>query len=232
MNAKKPKRAAPLTNNILRQITAAAKARIITHPDEAQSVTRDMAIILIMQKASLRASEACNLMWQDISFGTLTTTDKANKSVKKEVMKIFIRKSKTDQTQEGHTALIIQADTSNTCAIDWYLDYVSPLKGYRVIGPQNTTPLFQQLNNKDPLKPDTVSKIIKKWVATIGLDESLYSSHSCRRGGTTEAARKGASIQQLMKSGNWKSKAVLAYVEPDDEDQMFVASLLASDAHK
>ena len=224
-NAKEKKQATPLTNDIIKKITTTAQTEISNNSTPTQEVVRDMTLILITQKACLRASEACALNWEDISFSTVLL-DQKDKKEKREVMKVFVRKGKTDQERKGHTSLILQASDPQMCAIKWYTDYVHPLKNYRVIGRRNSsapTPLIQQLKNDNPLSPATVSHIIKKWITKIGMDASKFSSHSCRRGGATEAARKGASIKQIMTHGNWKSDAVLAYIEASDEELLGAA---------
>ena len=42
----------------------------------------------------------------------------------------------------------------------------------------------------------------------IGIDPVGYGEHSGRRGGTTAAAAKGASIDELMIQGRWRSESM------------------------
>ena len=59
-----------------------------------------------------------------------------------------------------------------------------------------------------PLSYSTALHDLRNILRLIGLDPSGYGEHSGRRGGTTAAAAKGASLNELMLQGRWKSESM------------------------
>ena len=49
---------------------------------------------------------------------------------------------------------------------------------------------------------------LRSVLSLIGIDPSGYGEHSGRRGGTTAAAAKGASLNELMIQGRWRSESM------------------------
>ena len=63
----------------------------------------------------------------------------------------------------------------------------------------------------DPLTPlsyNTALRDLRSALSTIGIDPSGYGEHSGRRGGTTAAAAKGATVNELMIQGRWRSESM------------------------
>lgn len=65
-----------------------------------------------------------------------------------------------------------------------------------------------------PLRSSQVASVLREVLESLGLDHRRYSTHGFRIGGTTEAAKKGASDTQLRLLGRWRSNAFLSYVRP------------------
>ena len=70
-----------------------------------------------------------------------------------------------------------------------------------------------QVNRKipdstSPLKYNTALRDLRSALTLIGIDPSGYGKHSGRRGGTTAAASKGATITELMIQGRWRSESM------------------------
>ena len=64
-------------------------------------------------------------------------------------------------------------------------------------------------------------------IRTIGLDRAMFGMHSFRRGGATEAARRGISDRLFKKHGRWKSdNAKDGYVSEDLETRLSVTKNL------
>ena len=61
---------------------------------------------------------------------------------------------------------------------------------------------------------DTFRQQLKEWIKKIGLDETLYSTHSCRRGGATELKEIGTPDEVVMSGGRWQClKTMQGYID-------------------
>ena len=50
-------------------------------------------------------------------------------------------------------------------------------------------------------------------------DDTKYTFHSCKRGGTTTAIKQGLSLEQVVKLGRWSSKEMVnLYNRPNSND--------------
>ena len=58
-------------------------------------------------------------------------------------------------------------------------------------------------DSNSPIKYNTALRDLRSALRLIGLDPQGYGKHSGRRGGTTAAAVKGASLNELMIQGRW-----------------------------
>ena len=65
---------------------------------------------------------------------------------------------------------------------------------------------------KKRMATQTANSRLKIWMARIGVDPTMYGSHSCRRGGATAAAAAGVAQRLLMRHGRWKSNCVQLYI--------------------
>ena len=70
---------------------------------------------------------------------------------------------------------------------------------------------------------------LKSVLASCGMDPSLYSGHSFRRGGASFLYQVGGSILQIMSSGSWSSTCFTRYLFLTEEERM-EAQLLMSNA--
>ena len=70
---------------------------------------------------------------------------------------------------------------------------------------------------------------LKSLLSSCGLDPSLYSGHSFRRGGASFLYQVGGSILQIMSSGDWSSNCFTRYLFLTEDERM-EAQLLMSTA--
>ena len=69
------------------------------------------------------------------------------------------------------------------------------------------------------LNYDTANRITKKLIKAIGLDDSNYSTHGYRGGGTTEMYLNGYTMLQIQQHVYWESlQSILAYIRPNNPD--------------
>ena len=141
----------------------------------------------------LRFNEVSNLLYSDILWTDLG-------------FDIFISKSKTDQTRKGDWVSVAAQPGSSCCPVAFTRRYLSLLpydSGFIMPSLKNSIP-----DPKSPLKYSTALRDLRSALTKVGIDPTGYGEHSGRRGGTTAAAAKGASLDELMIQGRWRSETM------------------------
>jgi len=154
---------------------------------ETRNKLRDKAIILIGFAGGFRRSEIVNIDYDDIEF--------VNEGVK-----IFIKRSKTDQSGEGMIKAIPYFDNKIYCP-------VNSLKHWIEFSKINSGKIFE-------ISDKSVSLIIKKYASLAGLDSNKYGGHSLRSGFATSAAESGAEERNIMAmTGHKTTQMVRRYIQ-------------------
>ena len=154
---------------------------------EIKNKIRDKAIILIGFAGGFRRSEIVNIDYDDIDF--------VNEGVK-----IFIKRSKTDQSGEGMIKAIPYFDNKIYCP-------VNSLKYWIKFSDINSGKIFN-------ISDKSVSLIIKKYASLAGLDPNKYGGHSLRSGFATSAAESGAEERNIMNmTGHKTTQMVRRYIK-------------------
>ncbi len=149
--------------------------------------TRDKAIILIGFSGGFRRSELVSINYEDLDFVS-------------EGVKIFIKRSKTDQSGEGMVKAIPYFDNKIFCP-------VLNLKNWLELSGIKIGKIFN-------ISDKNVSLIIKKYISLCGLDESKYGGHSLRSGFATSAAESGAEERNIMAmTGHKTAQMVRRYIQ-------------------
>ena len=78
----------------------------------------------------------------------------------------------------------------------------------------------------------SLQALIKKQVGLLGLDPSLYSSHSLRRAGATWAFKAQVPGELIRTQGDWASEAYLRYIEFSLQERMEVARRMITEVQK
>jgi integrase len=122
-------------------------------------------------------------------------------------LEILVEKSKTDQLRLGNVVVISRMSTF--CPVAFLSDYMV-LAGITVGG---LNLLFRRvvfsafgkyLATKDvPLTYSNVRDLVKTKAVFLGLDPSLFGTHSLRAGGSTVAANSGISDRLFQRHGHW-----------------------------
>ena len=173
----------PLLINDLRLIINAIDQ---TNQTEKRKI-RDKAIILIGFSGGFRRSELVNLIHDDVEF--------VNEGVK-----IFIKRSKTDQSGEGMTKAIPYFDNQLFCP-------VVSLKNWMNISEIKSGKIFD-------ISDKSIALIIKKYASLSGLDPNKYSGHSLRSGFATSTAESGAEERNIMAmTGHKTTQMVRRYIQ-------------------
>jgi len=148
---------------------------------------RDKALILIGFSGGFRRSELVDIEYEDIEFV-------------EEGVKIFVKRSKTDQSGEGMTKAIPYFDNINFCP-------VKALNKWVVEAEIKEGKIFN-------ISDKSVALIIKKYANYAGLDSHRYAGHSLRSGFATSTAESGAEERNIMAmTGHKSTEMVRRYIK-------------------
>ena len=148
---------------------------------------RDKTLILVGFSGGFRRSELVDIDIDDVEF--------VNEGVK-----IFIKRSKTDQSGQGMTKALPYFDNKLFCPVtnlkNW-IDY-SKVKSGKIFD----------------ISDKSVALIIKKYVSLSGLDPNRYGGHSLRSGFATSTAESGAEERNIMAmTGHKTTQMVRRYIQ-------------------
>ena len=165
--------------------------KIINAIDEAKQLEnkkiRDRTLILIGFSGGFRRSELVNIEHDDVEF--------VNEGVK-----IFIKRSKTDQSGEGMIKAIPYFDNKLFCPVTSLKKWIdnSEIKSGKIFD----------------ISDKSVALIIKKYASLSGLDSNKYGGHSLRSGFATSTAESGAEERNIMAmTGHKTSQMVRRYIK-------------------
>jgi site-specific recombinase XerD len=148
---------------------------------------RDKALLLIGFSGGFRRSELVDIEYEDVEFVS-------------EGVKIFVKRSKTDQSGEGMTKAIPYFDNENFCPVKALKKWIeeADLKEGKIFN----------------ISDKSVALIIKKYVNYAGLDAYRYSGHSLRSGFATSTAESGAEERNIMAmTGHKSTEMVRRYIK-------------------
>ena len=160
---------------------------------------RDKSLILIGFGGGFRRTELISIDYEDLEFV-------------KEGLKIFIKRSKTDQFGEGMNKGLPYFTNEQYCP-------VINLKKWLDISEIKSGPIFRRFTKgsnltKDRLTDQTVVLIIKNYLNLAGIDNTNFSGHSLRSGFATVAAESGADERSIMAmTGHKTTQMVRRYIK-------------------
>ena len=148
---------------------------------------RDKAILLVGFSGGFRRSELVEIEYDDVEFVS-------------EGVKIFIKRSKTDQSGEGMIKAIPYFENKNFCPVVNLKKWIN----YSVI---KSGKIFN-------ISDKSVALIIKKYASLSGLDPNKYGGHSLRSGFATSTAESGAEERNIMAmTGHKTTQMVRRYIK-------------------
>lgn len=156
--------------------------------------SRDKALLLIGFVGAFRRSELVNLDVSDFQLSNQGYT-------------VRIKKSKTDQEGKGEFVAIPYGQRQDTCP-------VLALQNWLTVSNIDHGPVFRAVNkngqlSKRRLSDKSVALIVKRYIEAVGLDPSLYSGHSLRKGFATTAAMRGSSERSIKEQTRHKSDVMV-----------------------
>ena len=147
---------------------------------------RNKSLILIGFSGGFRRSELVNIEYEDLEFVN-------------EGLKIFIKRSKTDQSGEGSLKAIPYFNNLEFCPVNKLKDWINynNIKDGKIFS----------------ISDKSVALILKKYALLAGLDPNKYGGHSLRSGFATSAAEAGAEERNIMAmTGHKTTQMVRRYI--------------------
>ena len=145
------------------------------------------ALILIGFAGGFRRSELVSIQYEDVEFVP-------------EGVKIFVSRSKTDQSGEGMIKAIPYFENISYCPVISLKNWINHNK-------IKDGAIFK-------MSDKNVSLVIKKYAKLAGLDPSKYSGHSLRSGFATSTAEFGAEERSIMAmTGHKSTQMVRRYIQ-------------------
>ena len=160
---------------------------VINQENNLKIKSKNKALILIGFAGGFRRSELVSILYEDIEFVS-------------EGVKIFVKRSKTDQSGEGMTKGIPYFSNPEYCPVTSLKNWVqeSQIKSGKIF----------DMSDKN------VALTIKKYAALAGLDKNKYSGHSLRSGFATSTAELGAEERSIMAmTGHKTTQMVRRYIQ-------------------
>jgi integrase len=197
--------AAPITPAILTDCAEYCD-RLLDLETPPVPTIRLMAMMTLMYYGFLRFSEANALLLSDVHIddsGSIT---------------LVIRASKTDPLAKGTICFIKNSGTSYSP-----LKYLTALSNIERVPKNHPFGICNRAFNHSLLKllTDVHNLLQTNW------SPDGYSSHSFRRGGATEAARRGIQDNVIQRHGRWKSTVFMVYtaLERTEAGEMITGSI-------
>ena len=148
---------------------------------------KNRALILIGFAGGFRRSELVAILYEDVDFVS-------------EGVKIFVKRSKTDQSGEGMTKGIPYFSNPDYCPVISLKNWIekSEIKSGKIFD----------------ISDKSVALTVKKYTAIVGLDSDKYSGHSLRSGFATATAELGAEERSIMAmTGHKTTQMVRRYIQ-------------------
>jgi integrase len=170
--------------------------RIVSSLGMTPRERRDRAILLLGFFGALRRSEIVAL-----DFDALTITER--------LVKIAVRRSKTDQMAAGRVVVLAARDDA-LCPVRALSEYIRDSIG-------REGPLFFDVRrgagSRRRTSVRTVARVVKRLAARIGFDPRRFGGHSLRAGFATSAALCGFDVPAIARqTGHRTMQALSAYV--------------------
>lgn len=181
-------------------------ALIIRYLDRPEPyLTRDRAVLLFGFATALRRSSIADARLDHVRL------------IPGKGMIVHVPREKQDQTGQGRDIGVPYARRPDLCAVralEQWLKFRSRTPGYLFDGLQGKRPVPKPERR---MHPNTVARIVKRAVLSIGLDPAHYGGHSLRAGFATAALEAGAGEILTARHTGHRSLATLRmYLRPQD----------------
>jgi integrase len=156
---------------------------------------RDRALLTLGWFSAGRRSEIVGLHVEDVAFV-------------REGIRLTVRRSKTDQEARGVVKGVPYAGDPAVCP-------VRALRAWLEAARLEKGPIFRAIIGRRGevadrgLHAQEVARIIKRGAARVGLTSECFGGHSLRAGFVTTAAKKGKSLDAIMRQSDHRSERIV-----------------------
>ena len=165
---------------------------LVSSLNDGPTGLRDRALLTLAWFGAFRRSEVVALTVEDVVFS-------------RQGLIVTLKMSKTDQEGHGLEKGIPYASDPALCpvrALREWLDRAHITSGTIFRAVNRSEELGKGLSDK------AVARIVKRAARSAGLDESKFAGHSLRAGFITTAAKRGKSLDAIMRQSGHKSERV------------------------
>lgn len=193
-----PDKRRPISINMLRHLCLST--RLVCHNPFEETLFQTAFCLAFF--AALRVSElvpANSVVFSGLRFQDVLISGTG--------IRMFIRRSKTDQLGKGRWIQLNQCKDPIICpaiVVSTYLSVRPDLSGNFLIHRDGL-----------PLTKFQFSSVFKKCLRVMGFPETQFSTHSFRIGAATEAARMGLDDAIIRRLGRWESDRFNIYIRPN-----------------
>lgn len=204
-----PKRAAPITPAILRRF----------HSTLDFSKPLDVCVWCLFLFAFFLLARKSNLVLNSKTDNSGKYLLRRDVSLQGDMLVVSFRWSKTLQFGDRILQIPLIRSSSILCPVSAFENL------QRLVPAGLDSPLFTFASGK-ALTYSMFQSKLKSLCSKVGLDPSIYSSHSFRRGGATLAFQSGVSSELIQLQGDWRSDAYKNYLSFTLNDKVEVARLM------
>ena len=140
-------------------------------------------------------------------------------------MTVKLKGGKTVQYEQRSLLIpVTSLDCKKLCAVHWVAAH------FEAVPADRSDIAFRVVegNYSVPLSYQSYLFGIRRLASAAGLDSSLFSTHSARRGGATYLQHCGLSLDQIKEKGEWCSNAVHKYLSTSFKDRIGLDVKIAS----
>ena len=165
---------------------------------ESQMSDKDLTLKTVMLLALTSVKRASELHLLDIRYMALSDS--------KAVFKLGEKPKHLRKRGKRPEPIEFYASGDKLCPITTLKQYLERTQSWRS---EATSSLFLSfVKPHKPVTTSTISRWLKSVLGKVGVDTSVFKGHSTRSACSSKVFSKGATIDQILKCGNWSSKSI------------------------
>ena len=170
--------------------------------DTTVGALRDNALLLIGFTTAMRRSELVSINISDVSIDC-------------DGVHIFLSRSKTDQSSEGHTFLLPESPSDYRCPVKALKKLIQALNNQSIF----EGAIFRKISKSgkflNRLTDQSINLIFKRLATQANIDPAKISGHSTRRGAISSLGRANVPRQAIRKLSRHKSDRMIDLYSED-----------------
>ena len=116
---------------------------------------------------------------------------------------IFSRVKTTRRVLKPTIVQCLSSDDEDLSVSSYVKAYIEKTKDWRSPDISNSSQFFLSFKTHKPVTKQSIARWLTHVLSLAGIDTEKFSSHSYRGAGLSAAYKRGASIEAILKAGNW-----------------------------